>query len=78
MHRRLPENAKIKRPIASGVMIVGRGEVVGSGKSGWKTEEDGFTGLAGKLLNSVWCTVVQNVGVTGMVVWEFYKFGPCG
>nr|GFA33224.1 hypothetical protein [Tanacetum cinerariifolium] len=40
------------RPIASGVMIVGRGEVVGSGDSGEKTGEEGFTGLAGKLLNN--------------------------
>nr|GEW74411.1 reverse transcriptase domain-containing protein [Tanacetum cinerariifolium] len=30
-----------KRPIASGVMIVGRGEVVGSGESGRKTGEKG-------------------------------------
>nr|GEU32684.1 hypothetical protein [Tanacetum cinerariifolium] len=52
MHSRLPENAKIKRPIAFGVMIVGRGEVAGSGESGEKTREEGFTGLAGKLLNS--------------------------
>nr|GEX17819.1 hypothetical protein [Tanacetum cinerariifolium] len=49
-------------------MIVGRGEVVGSSESGGKTGEEGFTGLAGKLLNSVQCTVVQNIGLTGMVV----------
>nr|GEX04271.1 hypothetical protein [Tanacetum cinerariifolium] len=47
-------------------MIVGRGKVVGSGESGEKTGKEGFTGLARKLLNSVQCTVVQNMGETGM------------
>nr|GEY67033.1 hypothetical protein [Tanacetum cinerariifolium] len=51
---------------------------VGSGENGMKSVEEGLTGLVGKLLNSVQCTVVQNVGVTGMDVWDFYSFGPWG
>nr|GEX94458.1 hypothetical protein [Tanacetum cinerariifolium] len=72
------ENAKTKPGIANGpgffvaLRDLGSWGVVGSGKR-WRRE--GITGLGGKrgYRNST-----LNHGVTGMMVCDFYNFGPCG